>query len=418
MRQILILIFLLTSFGSISFAQLTIEDCRRKARENYPLIKRYNLIEQAKEYDLSNANKGYLPKIQVNAKATYQSDVVKVSVPLPGVEIPSPTKDQYQAVIEANQVIWDGGIIHSQKKISRAYSEVETKQLEIDLFALDERVDGLFFGILLFDTQLEQNHILREELDRNYRTISGYIENGIASLPDLDAVKVEQLNAAQTRSQLQATREAYLNMLSIMTGIGMDGLTVLIKPRADELPSLQINRPELLLFDAQNQLFDSQKSLIKSSYMPRLGLFLQGGYGRPGLNLLSNTFDSFYIGGISLNWNFGSLYTQKNDLRKIEVNKSTVNTQRDVFLYNIKLAMASENQDIKRIRDLLKYDDEIVSLRKSIRQSAEAKVAGGTLTVPELMREISREDLARQAKAAHEIDLLIAIYNLKRTTNN
>ena len=165
MRQILISFFLLTGFCSISFAQLTLEDCRQKARENYPLIKRYNLIEQAKEYDLSNANKGYLPRFQVNAKATYQSDVVKISVPLPGITFPSPTKDQYQAVIEANQLIWDGGIIHSQKKISQAQSEMETKQLEVALYALDERVDHLFFGILLFDAQLEQNRILQEVIE-------------------------------------------------------------------------------------------------------------------------------------------------------------------------------------------------------------------------------------------------------------
>jgi len=152
--------------------------------------------------------------------------------------------------------------------------------------------------------------------------------------------------------------------------------------------------------------------------MPRLGLFIEGGIGRPGLNMLSNSWDPFYIGGIRLNWNFSSLYTKNNDLHKIEINKNTVDTQRELFLYNIRLTENSQNADIKRIRDLMKQDDEIIALRENIRKSMEAKVANGTGTVTDLMREMTQENLARQTKVAHEIDLLTAIYNLKNTRNN
>jgi hypothetical protein len=118
-----------------------------------------------------------------------------------------------------------------------------------------------------------------------------------------------------------------------------------------------------------------------------------------------------------MTWNFGSLYTQKNDFRKIDINKKTVDTQRELFLYNIRLKESMENRDIQRIKDLMKDDDEIISLRENIRKSAEAKVANGTMTVIDLLQEISKEDMAHQTKATHEIDLLIAIYNLKNTKN-
>jgi outer membrane protein TolC len=399
-------------------AQLTIDACREKAHENYPVIRRYDLIEKSKEYDLSNAAKGYLPQFQVNARATYQSEVTSVPISLPGINIPKPDKAQYQAVIEGNQVLWDGGMIRSQKKITEARSEVETKQLDVELYALDERIDHLFFGILLFDAQLEQNEILREELARNHSRIVSYTENGIANQADLDVVKVEQLNVAQARTQMLATRTAYVEMLAIMIGETIDDKTILMKPDAGLALSPTNNRPELQLFEAQNSLFDSQKDLIKSSYMPRLGLFLQGGAGRPGLNMLSRELDPFYIGGIRLSWNFGTLYTQKNDLQKIEINKNTVDTQRDLFLYNIRLEETREMQDINRIRALMKYDDEIIRLRENIRKSAEAKLANGDLTTTDLMREVTQENLARQTKACHEIDLLIATYHLKNTRNN
>jgi outer membrane protein TolC len=399
-------------------AQLTIGDCQIRVRENYPLIKKYNWIEQSKEYTLANVTKGYLPQFQINARASYQSEVTSIPLSLPGIAIPKIKKDQYQASVEANQLLWDGGMIRAQRGVVEAGSEVEIKQTEVDVYALEERVNQLFFGILLFDAQLEQNRILQEELSRNYTTVSNYMKNGVANQADIDAVKVEQLNAKQAYTQLQSARTAYVEMLSRMLGETLEKQTIFIRPSAELLPSPAINRPELRLFEAQNQLFDSQKEGIKSTYMPKLGLFVQGGYGRPGLNMLATEFEPFYIGGIRLSWNFGSLYTQKNDLRKIEVNKQLVNTQKEVFLYNIQLAVTQENREIKRLKDLMQYDEEIITLRENIRKSTEAKVANGTSTVTDLMREISREDLARQAKASHEIDLLIAIYKLKNTTNN
>jgi outer membrane protein TolC len=411
------------SFGCTAFAQLSIDDCQTKARENYPLIRKYDLIKQSKEYNLDNASKACLPQFQLNAKATYQSEVTSIPLSIPGIEIPGLKKEQYQAVVEASQILWDGGAIRSQKKMTEAGSEVEAQQVGVELYTLKERINQLFFGILLFDAQLGQNQILTDELQRNYSTITGYFEYGIANQADLDAVKVEQINAKQIRTQLLSMRSAYIEMLAVMTGEELNENATLEKPDVNRLNENRIlssenNRPELQLFEAQNSLFDSQKSLIRSAYMPKIGLFLQGGVGRPGLNMLSNAIEPFYIGGIRLSWNFGALYTQKNDLRKIETSKNSVNVQKEVFLYNLNLTATRENQEIKRLKEIMKQDDEIIVLRENIRKSAEAKTANGTLIVTELMREIGRESLARQTKATHEIDLLIAIFKLKNTKND
>jgi len=418
MKRIIFLFILLSGYLS-AHAQLTLDDCQMKARENYPVIKRYGLIEQSKQYNLSNAAKGYLPQVQVNAKATYQSEVITLPITLPGITVPKLPKDQYQAVVDVNQVVWDGGMISSQKQAIKANSEVESRQLEVEMYALEDRVNQMYFGIILFDNRLEQNRIFMDDLNRSYQAISDYVNNGIATQADLDAVRVEQLNAEQTKTQLQSTRAAYVEMLSVMIGENIEPNAVLTKPATDfEALSPTVNRPELQLFDAQKELFDSQKGVIKSSYMPKLGVFIEGGIGRPGLNMLSGTWDPFYIVGARLSWNFSSLYTKKNDLQKIEINKNTVDTQRELFLYNIRLTEDRQNADIQRIRDLMKQDNEIITLRGNIRKAAEAKVANGTGTVTDMLREMTQEDLARQTKAAHEIDLLTAIYNLKNTRNN
>ncbi|MDR1527800.1 MAG: TolC family protein [Dysgonamonadaceae bacterium] len=432
MKTVICFIFLLFGCVATASAQRTLDECQQKAKENYPLIKKYSLIEQSKAFSLANAAKAWLPQFQLNARATLQSEVTKIPLDFSSLgaigisvpEIPTLAKDQYQATLEASQVLWDGGAIRAQQKVIQAGSEVERTQWEVEMYALEERVNQLFFGILLLNEQLKQNRLLLDELARNDTTIRHSIENGIANPSDLDVIKVEQLNAKQVRTQLESSRKAFVDMLGIMTGEALTEKTTFVKPDADHavgtslIRSSPINRPELQLFDAQNNLFDSQKSLLQAAWMPKLGLFLQGGYGRPGLNMLSDQFDPFYIGGVRLSWNFGALYTQKNDLRKIEINKNVVDTQKELFLYNISLMVSRENREIERLRQLMQDDDEIIALRESIRKATEAKVVNGTATVTDLMRELTHENLARQTQAAHEIDLLMAIYNLKNTTNN
>jgi outer membrane protein TolC len=423
-------LFLLCLLAALpTSAQLTLDGCRNAARANYPLIRKYALIEQAKSRDLSNANKAWLPQLQLNARAAYQSEVTQIPIDFSqlaaaGIHIPNipiPAKDQYQASLDAAQTLWDGGAIRAQKTLIRAGSEVERAQLDVEMYALDEQVDRLFFGILLLDGQLEQTRLLIDELDRNLATVNSYIANGLAQPSDRDIVRVERLNAEQTRTQLLASRQSFIEMLGLMMGEPLSPDTQCLRPVVEDYFASRnalINRPELHFFEAQNALLDSRKALLQSASLPKLGLFLQGGYGRPGLNMLSTDFDPFYIGGLRLSWNFGASYTRKNDLHKIEINKNSMDAQRDLFLYSTRLALARENQSIARLRRLLLDDDEIIALRQSIRQSAEAKVANGTATVTDLMRELTRENLARQTKTLHEIDLLSAIYSLKNITNN
>ena len=398
-------------------AQLTIENCQLKAKANYPLIKQYELIKHSEEYSLSNANKGYLPQLNVSGKATYQSEVTSLPIKLPGITIPSLSKDQYQATAEVSQVVWDGGAIHSQKAITKASSEVDRQKNEVDLYALTDRINQLFFGILSLNEQLIQNDLLQSELQINYDKISAYIQNGGGNQTDLDAIRVEQLKAKQHRAEIVASRKAYCEMLAAFIGEPVDNPGTLIKPEKS-IVSETNNRPELKLFDAQNSLYESQISSVNAGNLPKINLFVQGGIGRPGLNMLNNDFSPFYIGGVRLSWNFGGFYTQKNNLRKIDLNKQSVGVQKETFLFNSQLQTMQQKNEIAKIGAVIADDEEIIRLRTNIKKASQAKVLNGTLPVSDLIRDVNAESQAMQDKALHEIQLLQAIYNLKTTTNN
>lgn len=421
MKHFILNCLLLVCLPIVAFGQrITLDECQTKAKANYPLVKQYDLIEQTAQYNISNANKGYLPQLTLSAKGTYQSQVTKLPITIPNVTIPGLSKDQYQAVVEANQVIWDGGAISAQKKITNANTEVEKQRLEVDLYALNERVNQLYFGILLLSEQLLQNDILQNELQTNYNRIASYKQNGVANQSDLDALKVEQINAQQRETELKSTQKSYFIMLSAFTGLTLDAKTELIKPEINlALLNTTVNhRPEIGLFDAQNKLFESQKELLNAGNRPKIGAFVQGGYGKPGLNMLTNAFSDFYMGGIRLSWNLSGFYTQKNNLNKIEISKKTMDVQKETFLFNSDLKTKQQQTEIEKLQSTLASDDEIIRLRGNIKKSATTKVDNGTLSVTDLIREINAEDQAKQLKSLHEIQLIMNVYQLKNNINN
>ena len=401
-RMIFSFSFLLYVAGA--YAQITLEECQRKTQDNYPLVHQYGLVEKTKEYNLENAAKGYLPQFALLAKASYQSDVTEIPVKLPGVDLKGLPKDQYQVMLELQQKIWDGGGIRMQKKQTIAEAEVEKEKLNVDMYALNDRVNDLYFGILLLDEQIKQNTLLQDELERNYRQITAYVENGIANQADLDAVKVEQLNTKQKRVDLVSSRAAYLKMLSLLIGEALSPETVLEKPVPQSMVSAvsEIRRPELALFDAQGAGLQVQEKALSVRHLPQFGLFVQGAYGNPGLDMLKNEFSPYYMAGVRLSWNFGSLYTLKNDRRVIEKKRQQLDNNRDVFLFNTRLEMTQQDQAIHSLEKQMRDDDEIIRLRTNIRKAAEAKVANGTLTVTEMLRELTNDCLLYTSDAADE----------------
>lgn len=428
-RYIFLLLLALGFLSTPAFGQLSIDQCQEKARKNYPQIKQYSLIEQTGAYNISNANKGYLPQLSFSAQATYQSDVTEIPASLgqilsqltgQNVTIASMSKDQYKMVAELQQTIWDGGMISSQKEQIKATTELEKQKLEVDLYTIKERVNQIFFGILALNEQKIQIDLLQKELQTNYEKIKAYMQNGVANQADLDMIRVEQLKVKQKKAELNAIQKSYREMLAVMIADTTALTAALEKPVFDTDMNREfgIKRPELKLFDAQTSLFASQEKMIRAGNLPKLGVFGQGGYGNPGLNMFNPGFTPYYILGAKLTWNFSGLYSQGNHLQKIALNKQTVASQKETFLFNTNLKVVNAQNEIAKIKEQIKSDDEIIALRKNIKKAAEVKVENGTLTVTDLIREINAESTAIQEKALRQIQLSMAVYNLKNITNN
>lgn len=413
-----ILFFVMLVFAVVpAFTQITLDECRSLARANYPLIKRFSLVEQSRSLSVSNASKAWLPQVSLSARASYQSDVTRIPVDIPGVDISPMSKDQYDVSVHVSQQIYDGGSVSSSKRLADALSDVEREKVNVAIYDVYERVDQLYFGILLLDEQIRQVRLLQDDLSLSSKSVSGMLRGGVASQTDLDAVKVEQVKARQSETSLLTSRATYLKMLSTFIGKPLGDSVSLVRPDEADVSVVVNNRPELSLYNAQNRLLDQQRNVLDTYLRPRIGLFLQGGYGNPALNMLKNKFEAYYKVGATLTWNFGNLYTRANDKRKIDTDRLGIEAEREAFLFNTGLQSELQRGNIESLRRQISQDDEIITLRERIRSKADVKVANGTETVNEMLRDINAVSEARLTKAFHEIQLLQEIYKLKNINN-
>ncbi len=412
-----LLLLLLACSGAVHAQSLTIETCYSLAAENYPLVKQRELLAKSNEYTLQNLSKGYLPQLTVAGQATYQSEVTQVPISLPGMDIPTLSKDQYKFYGEVNQTLFDGGVIKQQKLTQQSNLEVEQQKLEVELYKIKERINQLFFGMLLVDEQIRQTELLKQDINLGLKKTEAAIANGTAFKSSADVLRAELLNADQRTTELKAARSAYAEMLGLFINRPLDASVTVEKPKTLTVSS-NINRPEITLYESQNKTIDAQYKLLTARNLPKLNLFVQGGYGRPALNMLSNDFEAYYIGGVRLNWSLSGLYTLKKDKALLDLNRKTIAVQKETFLFNTNYSLRQQSAEVNKYTELLTSDNDIIALRTSVKQTASVQLENGVITSNDYLREVNAEDKARQNKIVHEIQLLMAQYAQQTTTGN
>lgn len=400
---------------------LNIDSCYAMAKRNYPLVKQYDLIEKSKTYSLDNVSKGYLPQVNIGGYATYQSDVTQPTLNsnLPGA-LPlfeTVSKDQYKIYGEVVQPITDLFTLSNQKDLVEKNAKVEAQKLEVELFRLCERIDQVYFGMLLIDLQLEQNDIMKKDIQTGIDRTTAAIENGVALKSNLNLLKAEMLKAYQRTTELKAGRKSYADMLGLFIGAALTENTELQKPAAPRFSSV-VARPELEMYNLQKQVFDVQGNIVNARNLPRFSLFLQSGMGRPALNMLSNDLDFFYIGGLRMNWNLTSFYTAGKEKKLLAFNQNSLEIQKEIFLFNTNLAVKQQFNEVAKIESLIQTDTEIIELREIIKTTAQSQLANGVITANDYVTFVNAEDQARQNLLLHQTQLLMVLYNNKTTTGN
>lgn len=390
---------------------LTLEQCYRYATTNSPLAQQKALTVTAGNLLEKNQGLNWLPQVNVSAQATYQSEVTSFPVKLPGINVEELSKDQYKGTLEITQPIYDGGIISNQKKLQSIAMGIESQKVEVDLYQLKSKVNAYFFTALLMDENLKLMQFVLNDLDNNIKKVSAQAKNGIATNSNVDVLKAEQLKALQQVIGFKATKNAAVEMLEILTGTSIDTNTVFEKPAQITVSTDTImQRPELKLFDFQKQQFQQQTKLINAKANPKFSFFTTGGYGRPGLNMLKNEFQWYYLGGVKLTIPIISQFTKKKEKDVIKIQEQIVDRQRENFLNNNRQVLSQQKNEIEKYKALVNSDEAIVQLRKKIKDNASFKLANGIITSTDYITEMNAENQAMLNQRLHEIQWLQAQY--------
>jgi len=410
---------LIAAVNAQPITHITLVQANAMARENYPVIKQKNLISQKANLNIENLSKEYLPQFSLSGQASYQSDVTQINIPIPNVKIESQSKDQYKVLGDVSQLIYDGGAIKQQSELQQLNAEVEQQKIEVELYKLKQQIDQLYLGVLYLDAQRKQILLVENNIQIAVKNVQAQVQNGVAFKSNLDLLKAELLKTRQRIIELDASRKGIIETLELFIN----------KPLADDVifeqPFVQpynfnsaIGRPEIKLYADQAKLFDHQTKIIKAKNQPKASIFLQGGYGRPTLDLLKDQFAFFYIGGIRFNWSLSGLYTRKTENELVNINKRTLDIQKETFLLNTNTQLKQQQSEINKLKLLITSDEEIIALRASVTEAAKAQLQNGVLSSNDFLKEVNDEDQARQTLVTHQVQLLQAQINYQIISGN
>lgn len=421
-KTILTFICFLSVF-SVS-AEVTIEQCVEKATANYPLIKKYNLISAISEIELSDIQKGWLPRVDTYAQVTGQNVVPSFPEALSGVlqsmgqEMKGLGKVQYKVGVDASQKIWDGDRTAARRELTRAQEAVEHAALDVELYQIRQRVENLYFAILLAETQIGQARITHKLLTDNLDRLRAMYRNGVAMQSDIDMVEAQALTVNQNIIQAQTAADSYRRALELFIGESLENES-LAMPTGEIPLDKEPLRPELKLLERRAELNDAAQRFADSSLMPTVGAFVQAYYGYPGFNyfnsMINRRLSYNILAGVKVAWNLDSFYTKKNTLKRTALNVEEIAADKDVFLLNTRIQSASQTGTIKGIKTLMEDDARISELRQKVRKAAESQLANGVIDITALLAKISDENMALLTSKYHEIMLMQEIYKLKYT---
>lgn len=408
MKTLNFLLLFLISWVCPAQEILTLEACYDFAEENYPLASQISLLEEKTGRELEVIQKEYLPKIDLNAKASYQSDVTEIPIDLGGQSIESVAKDQYRATVDVEQLLYNGGRINARKELKEVELLSQTQEVKVNLYQIKKRINKYYFGILQLREQLGVLNSKENELAERVKELESQVKFGTALPASENVLNAEILKIRQQQDEVDSQLQTALKSLSAYIARPVDTSTILELPEQGTLLQNEGSRPETELFNLKEEELDHNKSLLSRSLYPNIYGFAQGGYGRPGYNFLDNSFQEFYMVGVKLNWNVFDWGRVKEQKRSLDISKDLLDVEKETFNFNNNIELEEAQARITKVQNMLQKDLEIIDLLEQIVETANSQLNNGVITPSEFLTEFNNLYEAKINQQLHEIDLEMA----------
>tara|TARA_R110002051_G_scaffold48308_2_gene95338 strand:- start:93980 stop:95215 length:1236 start_codon:yes stop_codon:yes gene_type:complete len=386
---------------------ISIDDCFNLVAENYPLTKQSILLDEQSRLDIEAINKGKLPMFAINAQATYQSDVTSLPIQLPNLSIDPPNKDQYRATVDINQLLYNGGLINASSKVIKANNDIKQQEVKVSLYGLKNQINQLYLSVLLLQENYSLLTLKEEQLRTRLNEVKAGVKFGTLLPSSADALEVELIKIKQNYAELNYSKSGLLQKLSLLIGKQLNDNVNLIRPSVVKIMQIKNQRPEITLFNLQTEKIGLSTELLKKSKLPKISAFAQGGYGNPGLNMLDNNFNTFYMTGLRLNWNAFDWKKNETEKQSLQINKDIIETEKETFELNTNLELANIASEIDKMEELISYDEEIIPVHEKMVKSAESQLKNGVITSSIFITEFTNMHEAKSNLVLHKTQLLL-----------
>jgi len=398
MRKLVPVLFfaftVLWSYGQ----ELSLDSCQSMARRNHPLLRQAGIIDQISELRQQNIQVLNLPQFDLTARASWQSDVTKLALSIPGFAGPEPlSKDQYKAYVDIRQKLFDGGAAKKRGELEEADRLVSKQQNETELYKIKETVNSLYFNALIIQENLRIIELKSETLAERIKTVSSAVNNGVLLPNELDQLRAENLLTDQQKTELKSTQHTTLALLEIVIGSTITEQTTFLKPTISTIDiNNDLKRPEIMLFTLQKSKLDKSVEVLTNSRKPFVYAFGQAGYGRPGLNMLDNNFADWYMVGAGLSWNIWDWHKSSRERSTVKLQKEIIETNLDNFNRSVKMSLSQEENNIIKLKSLINSDEQLVSIKDQITKRSAVALENGAITSADYIRDLNA---ALQTKA-------------------
>ncbi len=413
-RLISLLLFIASSFYSFG-QELSLDSCQSLARKNHPILRQLGIIDQISGLKQQNIQALNLPQFDFTARASWQSDVTKVGLNIPGFPGIEPlSKDQYKAYIDIKQKIFDGGMAKQREQLEEADRLVSRQQKETELYKIKETVNSLFFSILVLQENKKIVNLKKETLESRIKIVSSAVKNGVTLPNELDQLLAEQLLTDQQETELNSSRQITLTLMEIVTGTKIpDAIAFSMPPLENGLSVNDFNRPEITLYNLQQLKLDKNEEILKTSRKPYAYAFGQAGYGRPGLNMLNNNFADWYMFGAGLTWNLWDWHKTTRDKAVLRFQKDLINSDIDNLKRVLSMSLDQEENNYQKLKNLLKSDEQIVTIKEQISRRSASALENGAITSADYLRDLNSSLQAKANLETHKIQLIQSAINMK-----
>ncbi len=387
--KITFLLLSLLSLGLSAQNNLELHKLYSQAKENHPLQKQSDLFQKQNNINNSLIEKNFYPKFDLNAQATFQSDVTEINIPIPSITMPEIKKDQYKINVDASQLIYDGGINKSMQNLENMKTLAQISGVEIEIYSLYAQINNAFFGIMFIDENQKALDENQKEIDKRIETANFAVENGVLIKSKLDKLNAAKLRLNEKNIELEYNRKHLLKTISKLTGVEYSPDIKIIYPVINNYLGDEFLRPEHELFENQKKINAEQINLQQKTRKPKIFAFGQAGYGRPGYNMFADGFDDYYMVGVKLNWNIVDWGQTKQRKEVIAINQEIIENQKLNLNRNLDIATEKHLNELEKIEMLILNETKIVAMQNNILNRTSAKLDNGTITTTEYLSDLN-----------------------------